>query len=59
MGVRRRRRFSPSGHSAGGVTAIVVPGMVERGRFEVSSDGTVEAVSFGDGESATGFNACR
>jgi hypothetical protein len=36
-------------------TAIVVPGMVERGRFEVSSDGTVEAVSFADGESATRF----
>ena len=36
-------------------TAIVVPGMVERGRFQVSSDGTVEAVSFADGESATRF----
>jgi hypothetical protein len=36
-------------------TAIVVPGMVERGRFEVSSDGTVEAVSFADGESETRF----
>ena len=36
-------------------TAIVVPQMVERGRFEVSSDGTVEAVSFAEGESATRF----
>ena len=37
-------------------TAIVVPGMVERGgRFEVSSNGTVEAVSLADGVSATRF----
>jgi hypothetical protein len=36
-------------------TAIVVPGMVERGRFEVSSYGTVDAVSVADGESGTRF----
>jgi hypothetical protein len=29
--------------------------MVERGRFEVSSDGAVEAVSLADGESAPRF----
>ena len=40
-------------------TAVVVPGMVERGRFEVSAAGTVDAISVADGENATRFVPAR